>query len=83
VFTILLPATIPEIVTAVRLGFCLTFLGVMVGEMFASKRGLGYMIMTGISVNDVPTMNAVTVLIGIFAIAVNSFLLAIEQRAYR
>jgi NitT/TauT family transport system permease protein len=83
VFTILLPATIPEIVTAVRLGFCLTFLGVMVGEMFASKRGLGFMIMNGIYVNDVPTMIAVTVLIGVFAIAVNSLLLAIERRAYR
>lgn len=83
VTTILLPATIPEIVTAVRLGFCLTFLGVMVGEMFASKRGLGYMIMNGISVNDVPTMIAVTVLIGIFAVAVNSFLLTIEKRVNR
>ena len=83
VFTILLPATIPEIVTAVRLGFCLTFLGVMVGEMFASKRGLGFMIMNGIYVNDVPTMIAVTVLIGMFAIAVNSLLLAVEKRAYR
>jgi ABC-type nitrate/sulfonate/bicarbonate transport system permease component len=41
------------------------------------------MIMNWIYVNDVPTIIAVTVLIGIFAIAVNSALLAIEKRAYR
>jgi ABC-type nitrate/sulfonate/bicarbonate transport system permease component len=81
--TIYVPATIPEIVTAVRLGFCLTFLGVMLGELFASKRGLGYMIMNGIAINDVPTMIAVTAMVGIFAIVVNNALLWLEGRLRR
>jgi NitT/TauT family transport system permease protein len=79
-FTVLLPATVPEFITGMRFGFSLTFLGVMVGEMFASKRGLGYMIMSGIETNDVSTMLAVTVLIGTFAIVVNGLLLAFDKR---
>ena len=80
--TVFIPATVPEIVTAMRLSFSVTFLGVMVGEMFASKRGLGFMIMNGISINDVATMMAVTLLIGVFAIVANGVLVAIDNRLH-
>ncbi|MGA1857799.1 ABC transporter permease subunit [Azospirillum sp. 11R-A] len=80
---VLVPATVPEIVTGLRISFSITLLGVMVGEMFASKRGLGFMIMNGISVNDTATMMSVTVLIGLFALAVNSALLALDNRMHR
>ena len=80
--TVLIPATVPEIVTAMRLSFSVTFLGVMVGEMFASKRGLGFMIMNGISINDVSTMMAITLLIGVFAIVANGILLAVDNRLH-
>lgn len=81
--TVMVPATVPEIVTGLRISFSITLLGVMVGEMFASKRGLGFMIMNGISVNDTATMMSVTVLIGVFAIVVNSALLALDHRLHR
>jgi len=80
---IYLPATIPEMVTAIRLSFSITFLGVMIGEMFASVRGLGYLIMGGIELNDVSMMISITVLIGIFAITINGSLLAIDNRLHR
>jgi len=80
--TVYIPATVPEIVTAMRLSFSVTFLGVMVGEMFASKRGLGFMIMNGISINDVSTMMAITLLIGLFAVVANGILLAIDNRLH-
>lgn len=80
--TVFIPATIPEIVTAMRLSFSVTFLGVMVGEMFASKRGLGFMVMNGISINDVATMMAITLMIGVFAVVANGILLAIDNRLH-
>ena len=80
--TVFIPATVPEIVTAMRLSFSVTFLGVMVGEMFASKRGLGFMIMNGISINDVATMMAITLMIGVFAIFANGSLLAVDNRLH-
>jgi NitT/TauT family transport system permease protein len=81
--TVQFPAVLPEMITGVRLSFSITLLGVMVGELFASQRGLGHMIMNGITLNDVPTMLAVTVVVGTFAILVNSTLLAIDNRFHR
>ena len=66
-----------------RLSFSITFLGVMIGEMFASVRGLGYLIMGGIEVNDVSMMISITFLIGVFAITINSVLLALDNQLHR
>lgn len=80
---VFIPATVPELVTAIRLSFSITFLGVMIGEMFASVRGLGYLIMGGIELNDVSMMISITVLIGIFAVTINGALLALDNRLHR
>jgi ABC-type nitrate/sulfonate/bicarbonate transport system permease component len=82
-FTVMIPATVPEIVTGLRVSFSITLLGVMIGEMFASQRGLGFMIMNSIGVNDTATMMAVTLLIAIFALTVNGGLLALDDRLHR
>ena len=55
----------------------------MIGEMFASVRGFGHLIMGGIEVNDVSMMISITVLIGIFAITINSMLLALDNQLHR
>ena len=81
--TILAPAVVPEIFTGLRVGFALTLLGVLIGEMFASQRGLGFMIMNGMNVHDVPTMTAVVVLLIIFAVIVSSALLALDRKLHR
>lgn len=77
---VLLPAALPEIVTGVRVGFSLTLLGVLVGEMFASQRGLGFMLTNAIGLNDATTILAVTALIATFALAINAALLQVERR---
>jgi NitT/TauT family transport system permease protein len=81
--TVLIPATVPEIVTGLRVSFSITLLGVMIGEMFASERGLGFMIMNSIGVNDTSTMMAVTLLVAIFALGINGGLLALDERLHR
>ncbi|MGC2588776.1 MAG: ABC transporter permease subunit, partial [Pseudolabrys sp.] len=40
---ILFPAAVPEIFTGIRVGFSLTLIGTVLGEMFAAQRGLGYL----------------------------------------
>jgi NitT/TauT family transport system permease protein len=81
--TVLMPAVIPEIFTGLRVGFSLTLLGVIIGEMFASQRGLGFLVINGINTHDVPTMMAVILLIVIFAIAASSLLLAADRGLHR
>ena len=40
---VLFPAALPEIFTGFRVGFSLTLIGTVLGEMFAAQRGLGYL----------------------------------------
>ena len=72
----------PEIVTGLRVGFSLTLLGVLIGEMFASQRGLGFLIINGIEVNDVRMTTTVTLIVVVFAVAANSLMLALDRRAH-
>ncbi|HEY0832411.1 MAG TPA: ABC transporter permease subunit [Azospirillum sp.] len=81
--SIVLPAALPEIVSGLRVGFSLTLLGVMIGEMFASQRGLGFLIMNAIGLHDVPTMMAVTLLLAVAAVAINAALLTLDHRLHR
>jgi len=80
---ILFPAAIPEIFTGLRVGFSLTLIGTLLAEMFASQRGLGYLLMTAIGLHNLPQIMAVTVLIVVFAAAVSSFLLWLDRRLHQ
>ncbi|HEX3439628.1 MAG TPA: ABC transporter permease subunit [Pseudolabrys sp.] len=77
--TIALPAVLPEVMAGARLGFSLSLLGVLIGEMFASKRGLGFMINSAMGLGDIATIMAVAVFLSIFAVAANALLLLIDR----
>jgi NitT/TauT family transport system permease protein len=80
--TVLAPAVMPEIITGVRVGFSLTMLGVLIGEMFASQRGLGFLIINGINSHNVKLTTAVILVVIVFAIAANTALLALDRRLH-
>ncbi|ODU62316.1 MAG: nitrate ABC transporter permease [Acetobacteraceae bacterium SCN 69-10] len=80
--TVLAPAVMPEIVTGLRVGFALTLLGVLIGEMFASQRGLGFLIINGINSHDVPMTTSVTLLVVVFAVCANGLMLALDRRVH-
>jgi NitT/TauT family transport system permease protein len=80
---ILFPAAVPEIFTGLRVGFSLTLIGSLLAEMFASQRGLGYLLMTGIGLHNVELIMSVTLLIVIFAAGVSTLLLHIDHRLHR
>ena len=77
---VLLPAVLPEVVSGLRIGFSVTLLGVLIGEMFASQRGLGFLIINGISSHNVRLTTAVTLLVMLFAVGANGLLLALDRR---
>lgn len=80
--SVLAPAVMPEIFTGLRVGFSLTLLGVLIGEMFASQRGLGFLIINGINSHNVPMTTAVVLIVVIAAIAANIGLLALDRRLH-
>lgn len=80
--TVVIPGALPEIVSGLRIGFSLTLLGVLIGEMFASQRGLGFLIMNAIGLHDVPTIMATIVLLAIVAVSASAFLLWLDHRLH-
>jgi NitT/TauT family transport system permease protein len=82
-FTLALPAVLPEVLSGARLGFSLSLLGVLIGEMFASKRGLGFLITNAMGLGDTATILAVALLISVFAIAANAGLLVLQGAVQR
>lgn len=81
--TVLLPAALPEVFTGLRIGFTVTLLGVLLGEMFASKLGLGAMIIADMSLAQSEDMVAVAIVLFLFAAVANAILLWIEHRLHR
>ena len=77
---ILLPAALPEIFTGIRIGFALTLIGTILGEMFASQRGLGRLLMQAIGLHNIDTIMAITFLVTVFAAIFSGTLLAIDRR---
>jgi NitT/TauT family transport system permease protein len=51
--------------------------------MFASQRGLGYLLMNAISLYNVDLIMSVTFLLVVFAAAVNTVMLVIDHRLHR
>ncbi len=80
--SILLPATLPEIVNGIRVGFSLALIGTLLGEMFGSQRGLGHLLMQAMSLHNIERILALTLLIVVFAAGVNALLLALDRRLH-
>jgi NitT/TauT family transport system permease protein len=78
--SVLLPAALPDIFTGIRLGFSLTLIGTLLGEMFGSQRGLGYLLMTAIGLQNTQVIMSVTLLLVVVAASVNTILLAQDRR---
>jgi NitT/TauT family transport system permease protein len=76
--TVLLPAALPEIVTGLRIGFS----GTLIGELFASDQGLGFMLIRAMEAHKVLDIMALTLLLFAFAALANALLLAVERRVH-
>lgn len=77
---VLIPAAVPEIVAGLRIGFSLTLLGTLLGEMFASQKGIGHLLMLAIDRNDTPTIMALALMLFLFATTVSLGLLQWDRR---
>lgn len=80
---ILVPACLPDIVNGLRISFSLSLLGVLIGEMFSSQRGLGFLLVNGMAQNNVPLSTAVVTVIVVVAIAANTLMLRVGRRFAR
>jgi NitT/TauT family transport system permease protein len=80
--TILLPAALPEIFSGIRIGFALTLLGTLIGELFASNRGIGFLLLRAADRQDVPMTMALILLLFAVAATAGGILLAVDRRLH-
>jgi NitT/TauT family transport system permease protein len=83
VATVLTPATLPEVLSGLRIGFTLTLLGVLLAEMFASKHGMGFLIINAMQLLQTEEMLSVAIMLFVFAVTANALLLWLEHRLHR
>ncbi len=80
VVTVLAPAAIPEILSGIRIGIAVTLLGILIAELFASSSGIGFALIRATELHNVPDIFALTLLLFLFAVAINSLLHVAERR---
>ncbi len=80
---ILFPAVLPYLVTALRLAVSLTLLGVVLGEMYVARAGLGFMLMRWYGELQIPKMLSVVILIGGLASVLDFLFRRLEARVWR
>ena len=78
--SVLLPACLPEVMNGLRVGFSLSLLGVLIGEMFSSQRGLGFLLVNGMAQHNVPLTTSVVVLVVAGAVLANAAMLRLTRR---
>jgi NitT/TauT family transport system permease protein len=80
---VLLPATLPEAVSGLRIGFTVTLFGVLLSEMFASRHGLGFLIVNAMALLQTEEMITVAIVLFVFAAVANALLLWMERQMHR
>lgn len=76
---VLVPACLPDIVNGVRISFSLSLLGVLIGEMFSSQRGLGFLLVSGLAQHNVPLTTAVVLVVVVGAVCANTLMLRVGR----
>lgn len=76
---VLIPAAMPEIVAGLRIGFSLTLLGTLLGEMFASQYGLGHLLMRSMERNETASIMALALMLFVFATVASYLMLQLDR----
>jgi len=80
---VVLPASLPDIVTGLRIGIGRAILGAILAEALLSESGLGGLMMTFQALYDTPFMMATIVIIAILGIAVLQLPKILENRLFK
>lgn len=78
--TIVLPSTVPHIITGLRLGVGRALIGVVIAEIYAASAGLGYYIHVTGTTLQIDRMFVAIGMISVAGLAANLFFSALERR---
>jgi NitT/TauT family transport system permease protein len=81
--SIVLPSAFPTIVTGMKLGWSFAWRSLMAGELLYAVPGLGYQLMMGRELNDMPAVVSVIILIIAIGLVTDRILFSLLERAVR
>jgi NitT/TauT family transport system permease protein/taurine transport system permease protein len=77
---VIIPASIPTVLTGLRLGGALTIIGVVVSEMLTSAAGIGYLVTRYRTILDSPHVFGAILMILLLSIMFDVLARAVERR---
>ncbi|HET7875049.1 MAG TPA: ABC transporter permease subunit, partial [Methylomirabilota bacterium] len=77
---VILPAVLPSALAGMRVAMVFALLGVLLAEMFAGNRGMGFLMQRLAMAFKAPELFAATVIVSVLSIAVVLFLEHLNQR---
>jgi NitT/TauT family transport system permease protein len=77
---VIIPASIPTVLTGLRLGGALTIIGVVVSEMLTSAAGIGYLVTRYRTILDSPRVFAAILMILVLSVMFDLIARAVEKR---
>ena len=80
---VMLPASVPFMLTGIRLGIGRGIVGVVVGELFGARAGLGYLIFTAGQTFDVPALFVGILTLAAMGVGLTFAAQLVERRALR
>jgi len=80
---LVLPGSLPTLLSAVRVNIGLTLVGVIVGEFLSSKAGLGYMILYGGQIFDLSQVMTAIVMLVVMSAVLYAVLVGVESLVRR
>ncbi len=80
---VLLPAVLPSVLAGMRVGMIFAMLGVLLAEMFAGNRGMGFLMQRLAVAFKAPELFAATAIVSVLSIAVVLFLEHLNHRLGR
>jgi ABC-type nitrate/sulfonate/bicarbonate transport system permease component len=83
IIKVMLPASVPFMLTGIRLGIGRGIVGVVVGELFGARAGLGYLIFTAGQTFDVPALFVGILTLAAMGVGLTVAAQLVERRALR
>jgi sulfonate transport system permease protein len=80
---VIVPATVPPIVTGLRLGLTRAWLSLVAAELLAADSGLGQMMETGRQMFRIDTVMAAVLITGVIGFLIDRSMIALENRLGR
>ena len=79
-FTVLLPAAMPSVIGAIRIGSGVGLIGVILGEFFGSQAGLGYLVLFATNRFDLALLLVGVISLASVGIVITALLSVVERR---